>query len=220
MDSIRVSELAKELGLTSKEVIEKFGEISIIVKSHSNTVTPVQIRKLKEHLGVLPKKSSAKPKAFIVKKSKAPAAEATVETAEKPKKPEAPKIERVQRVQRVEKVEKIEKVEPKVSESKPSAEAPVEKKVEKPAIRIERTKIEYPKNQSRIEIVRKAPPKPAQTDRNKDGKPAERGDKKPFNKGAQEKKLVERRIIPQEIYEGKGNNSKRKVDPRKHRRFK
>ena len=38
MDSIRVSELAKELGLTSKEVIEKFAEVSIVVKSHSNTV--------------------------------------------------------------------------------------------------------------------------------------------------------------------------------------
>ena len=70
MDSIRVSELAKELGMTSKEVIEKFGEIDIFVKSHSNTVTPTQIRKLKEHLGVLPKKSSAKPKAFVVKKAK------------------------------------------------------------------------------------------------------------------------------------------------------
>ena len=60
MDSLRVSELAKELGMTSKDVIEKFSEISIMVKSHSNTVTPVQIRKLKEHLGVLPKKSNSK----------------------------------------------------------------------------------------------------------------------------------------------------------------
>ena len=71
MDSIRVSELAKELGLTSKEVIEKFAEVSIVVKSHSNTVTPTQIRKLKEHLGVAPKKNTSKPKAFVVKKAKA-----------------------------------------------------------------------------------------------------------------------------------------------------
>ena len=75
MNSIRVSELAKELGMTSKEVIEKFGEVDIMVKSHSNTVTPTQIRKLKEHLGLLPKKSNSKPKAFVVKKSKAPATE-------------------------------------------------------------------------------------------------------------------------------------------------
>ena len=130
MDSIRVSELAKELGLTSKEVIEKFAEISIIVKSHSNTVTPVQIRKLKEYLGVLPKKNNAKPKAFVVKKAKAAA-------DEKPAADE-PKVEKTSKVIKVEKV-------------KPAVEI---KKAEKTPVRIERTKIEYPKNQSRIEIVR------------------------------------------------------------------
>ena len=46
-ENIRVSELAKELGLTSKEVIEKFAQISITVKSHSNSVTPLQIQNLK-----------------------------------------------------------------------------------------------------------------------------------------------------------------------------
>ena len=80
-----------------------------------------------------------------------------------------------------------------------------EKKVEKPAVRIERTRIEYPKNQSRIEIVRRAPQKPA--------KQADDKNKRPAGKGTQEKKLVERRIIPQEIYEGKSNSvGKRKVD--------
>ncbi len=218
MDSIRVSELAKELGLTSKEVIEKFAEVSIVVKSHSNTVTPAQIRKLKEHLGVAPKKSTSKPIAFVVKKAK------PAQTEEAPKKEtpkSAPMIERVQRVPRVEKVEKTAPVEKK-------EEAPVEvKKAEKPVVRVERTKIEYPKNQSRIEIVRRAPQRPAgvnggvngganasgKPDRNGEGRPP-RGDKKPFNKqSGGDKKLVERRIIPQEIYEGKsGPAGKRKVD--------
>ena len=190
MDSIRVSELAKELGLTSKEVIEKFAEISIVVKSHSNTVTPTQIRKLKEHLGLTPKKSSAKPKAFVVKKAKAPLEEKAAETAVKEEK--APKVV---------KIEKVEKVKPAVEV----------KKAEKTPVRIERTKIEYPKNQSRIEIVRKAPPK---TEKPAD-KPAEKDKKAVANKQPQEKKLVERRIIPQEIYEGKGGASKRKNDSRK-----
>ena len=190
MDSIRVSELAKELGLTSKEVIEKFAEISIVVKSHSNTVTPTQIRKLKEHLGLTPKKSSAKPKAFVVKKAKAPVEEKAAETAVKEEK--APKVV---------KIEKVEKVKPAVEV----------KKAEKTPVRIERTKIEYPKNQSRIEIVRKAPPK---TEKPAD-KPAEKDKKAVANKQPQEKKLVERRIIPQEIYEGKGGASKRKNDSRK-----
>ena len=216
MDSIRVSELAKELGMTSKEVIEKFGEIDIIVKSHSNTVNPTQIKKLKEHLGIAPKKSNTKPKAFVVKKAKpAPVEDASKDaTASKEEKPAVSKIEkverieRVQRVPRIEKVERIERVErvekPAAQEKKPLVEK-VEKKVEKPAVRIERTRIEYPKNQSRIEIVRRAPQKPA--------KPADDKNKRPAGKGPQEKKLVERRIIPQEIYEGKSNPAgKRKVD--------
>ena len=211
MDSLRVSELAKELNLTSKDLIEKFAEISINIKSHSNTVTPEQIRKIKEHLGVAPKKNSAK-KAFIVKKAKTVTEEPEViKTESKP----VNKVERIERVQRIEKAPKIEVVEkPVVEEAKP-----VEKKVaEKPAVRIERTKIEYPKNQSRIEIVRKAPPKSVNdTDRNKDSKSGDKSDKKPFNKQGGEKKLVERRIIPQEIYEGKGQ-SKKKADHKKIRK--
>ena len=199
MDNLRVSELAKELNMTSKDLIDKFAEISINVKSHSNTVTPEQIRKVKEHLGVAPKKSTAK-KAFIVKKAKTPSQEPEVVKTEAK---EAPKVERVQRVEKAPKIEVVEK-NTKVEE------APVIKKAEKPAVRIERTKIEYPKNQSRIEIVRKAPQKPAEAPK-RENKGEERGDKKPFNKQGGDKKLVERRIIPQEIYEGKGQ-SKKKAD--------
>jgi len=215
MDNLRVSELAKELNITSKELIEKFAEISITVKSHSNIVTPEQIRKIKEHLGVAPKKSGAK-KAFIVKKAKPAEEPEVVKTEPKP----APKVERIERVQRVEKAPKIEVVEKtsaveKVEEPKP------EKKVEKPAVRIERTKIEYPKNQSRIEIVRKAPPKAANSNdgnKNRDSRNEDRGERKPFNKQqGGDKKLVERRIIPQDIYDAKTGPSvpKKKGDNRK-----
>ena len=110
MDNIRVSELAKELGMTSKEVIEKFNEVEIMVKSHSNTVTPTQIRKLKEHLGLLPKKSNAKPKAFIVKKSKTPVAEVKQEAETKDvKKTETVKVERVEKTKPVSRIEVVRK---------------------------------------------------------------------------------------------------------------
>ena len=210
MDSLRVSELAKELNLTSKEVIEKFAEISIAVKSHSNTVTADQIRKLKEHLGLVEKKSTPK-KAFIVKKAKT--AESEPEVVKTESKPEvkvdaAPKIERVKRPEQSTKVEIVEKKEDIVNSVK--EEVRPEKKADKPAVKVERAKIEYNKNQSRIEIVRKAPP------RNVDiiSKKADSQDKKPFKKESGDKKLVERRIIPQEIYEGKGQ-SKKKSDNRK-----
>ena len=216
MDSLRVSELAKELGKTSKEIIEKFAEIDIIVKSHSNTVTPAQIRKLKEHLGYGTPKTNVKPKAFIVKKSKAPQEETpSAEEIKKTSKTASPQIERVQRVQKTPKIETIEKTDKKILEEK-TAEAPVIKKAEKPQVRIERTKIEY-KNQSRIEIVRKAPSGFDRNNQQKDGKPSEKADKKPFNKPAGDKKVVERRIIPQEIYEGKGGPSKRRNDGGKKR---
>ncbi len=207
MDNIRVSELAKELNLTSKEVIEKFAEIAIVVKSHSNVVTPTQINKLKEHLGILPKKSSSKPKAFIVKRAKSnpEANEIQNKPEEAPKKP-------VSKVEKVVRVEKVEQKEPeKVQEEVLPKEEP-EKKPEKAIVRVERTKIEYPKNQSRIEIVRKAPPKPVQ------GEDAQKKEKKNFVKPG-EKKLVERRIIPQEIYEGKGQSKKKSDNKRKERDF-
>ena len=206
MDSLRVSELAKELGKTSKEIIEKFAEIDIIVKSHSNTVTPAQIRKLKEHLGYGTKSNNAKPKAFIVKKSKA-LHEEPKEAAKSAVKPTVPQIERVQKVQKTTKIEKVEKnsAEPETTEEQ------TVKKAEKPQVKIERTKIEY-KNQSRIEIVRKAPKNDVTREKQKDVKQGEKGEKKPFNKSNGDKKLVERRIIPQEIYEGKGGLSQKRRD--------
>ena len=48
--NIRVSELAKELGLTSKDVIAKLAEIQIIVKTHSSSVTPDQCKRLKDYI--------------------------------------------------------------------------------------------------------------------------------------------------------------------------
>ena len=131
MDNIRVSELAKELNMTSKDLLEKFAEISVSVKSHSSTVSPEQIRKIKEYLGVAPKKNTAK-KAFIVKKAKPAQEPEVVKTEVK----ESPKVEKVERVQRVEKTPKIEVVENPKIEKEPEI-----KKAEKPAVRIERTKI-------------------------------------------------------------------------------
>jgi translation initiation factor IF-2 len=224
MNSLRVSELAKELNMSSKDVIEKFAEISIMVKSHSNTVTPEQIRKLKEHLGIAPQKATAK-KAFIVKKAKTSNetvanSKSDEDSTSKIEKVAAPQIERIKRVEKAPKIEIVSKQEP-IVENKPK----VEEKHEKPAIRVERTRIEYPQRpQSRIEIVRKAPPKDSLSsgqeggirEKRADGKPIQKGDKKPYNKQQNgEKKLVERRIIPQEIYEGKGQSKKKSDNGKK-----
>ena len=203
-ETIRISELAKELGLQSKEVIEKFAQMGITGKTHSSTVTVDQISRLKDFIANGGVKSVAKPKAFVVKKAK-------------------------------------QEPEPVVEEKK---ETPVEKKpvVEKVVRveRVERPKVEVVKPASRLEIVRKAPRKSEgeEVKSEKPNKPFQKGDKKfpprgerptgdkKFVKGEKpagenkefgNKKPLERRIIPQEIYDNKSgqSNSKRRSDNKK-----
>lgn len=180
-DSIRVSELAKELGLTSKEVIEKFAQISITVKSHSNTVTPLQVQKLKEFIAGGSKVPSKKPKAFIVKKKKdvPPADAEKTETSE-------------------------QKSEKKADEKK--AEPAERKKVEivkqEPKSRLEIVKRVPLK---RVEIVQQGKgKKPIQkvVDPEKPRKSQDDGEDRP-------KRPIERHIIPQDIYENKGFSKKK-----------
>ena len=67
-ETIRISELAKELGKSSKEIIEKLDAMGIKGKTHSSTVTQEQIKRLKDFMSNGATK--AKPKAFVVKKAK------------------------------------------------------------------------------------------------------------------------------------------------------
>ena len=208
-ETIRISELAKELGLQSKEVVEKFAQMGITGKTHSSTVTVDQISRLKDFIANGGVKAVAKPKAFVVKKAKQEP-EPVVE-----EKKEAP----VEKKPVVEKVVKVEKVE--------------------------RPKVEVVKPVSRLEIVRKAPRKPEgeEVKSERPNKPFQKGDKKfpprgerpvgdrpagdkKFVKGDKpagenkdfgNKKPLERRIIPQEIYDNKlgQSNSKRRSDNKK-----
>ena len=194
-ETIRISELAKELALPSKEVIEKFAQIGITGKTHSSTVTLDQISRLKEFIENGGVKKVTKPKAFVVKKAKV-----------------EPPVE--------------EKKEEK-AETKPKAADKAEK-----APKIERPKVEIVKPVSRLEIVRRAPQKPDAVSKPADKKFPPRGEKqadeKKYSKPDKSprdnkerdfssKKPIERRIIPQEIYDNKpgGGNSKRRGDNKK-----
>ena len=80
MSKIRVNELAKELGISSKEAISKLSAIGIVVKSHSSSVEAEQADQLRESLKAAatepaPKKAEKAPKkaASPVKAIKAPA---------------------------------------------------------------------------------------------------------------------------------------------------
>lgn len=152
LDSIRVNELAKELHLTNKEVIDKFAQISISIKSHSNIVTADQVQKLKNFIAAGSKIEVKKPKAFIVKKAKAePKPEETQAT------PVKKEVERVSRVEKVERIERVERIKP--SELTESAEKKAPEKEVKTAETPERARIEVVKQPmpNRLEIVRRAP---------------------------------------------------------------
>lgn len=206
-ETVRISELAKELGLPSKEVVEKFAQIGVTNKTHSSTVTQDQIKRLKSFIADGGVKKTSKPKAFVVKKAKA------VET-------------------------ETEKAPKKEVETKPVVE-----KVERPKIeKVERPKVEVVKPVSRLEIVRRAPRKPVVEKVERPERPSRTGDKKftrgerpqngerkfpprgdrpqkPNSQGGENKdfankKPLQRRIIPQDIYENKGS-VKRKSDGKK-----
>ena len=193
-ETVRINELAKELGRPSKEVVEKFAEIGIKGKTHSSTVTMDQVKLLKDFLASGGVKEVKKPKAFVVKKAKTADAEVSAQEEEKPKqieedKPSRPTIEVVKRPQA--RVEIVRKAPPKT---------------ERP---------QRPERPARPVGDKKFPPKEGEK------REGERPARKPFNKDAAsgEKKPIQRHIIPQDIYENKGGSRKRSDGKRKDKDF-
>ena len=200
-ENIRVSELAKELGLTSKEVIEKFAQLSITVKSHSNVVTPLQVRKLKDFIAGGSKLPSKKPKAFIVKKARKKEPETDV-------KPEIIKEKPVEKEETPKKVVEVVKKEPPKSRLEIVKRVPI-KRVEivqqgnKRPIQKQVNQSESKFNKNKINSVKN-------NDNKKDGE--NNSDK--FKKD-KPKRPIERHIIPQDIYENKGFSKKKSTTDKK-----
>lgn len=121
--AIRVSELAKELKVTSKELVEKLRALKIDVKGHASTLDKKTVTLVKKELK--PKKSSVKKKEPVKVKAKA---KAKVK-AEPKKRPEKKRAKRVP--SEVEGKEPAKKV---VREEKPEVEARPEPVVEEKVI--------------------------------------------------------------------------------------
>ncbi len=209
---IRINELAKELNLTSKEIIEKLAQLSITGKTHSSTITPDQIKRLKEFISQGSQIVTKKPKAFIVKKAKP----VEVEIKEEPT-PQEEKVE--EKPTPVQDLPKVEVVKPR----------PVTNRLEivRRAPRPENGE-STERRPARPQGDRKFPPRDGNREftRDKDGKYPPRLDRgerptRPFDKRSNQskeerpsreqgdKKPIERRIIPQEMYENKSNTRKR-----------
>ena len=181
-DTVRINELAKELNLQSKEVVEKFAQIGITGKTHSSTVTPDQIKRLKDFLASGGVKEVKKPKAFVVKKAKSPEVEAPKEEPKSEAEPAKPQIQRVEVVKPKNRLEIVRRAPQKLE--RPERPAPERKPLPADAER------KSPKFEKGSADKRKP--------FNKDAKP-----------DASEKKPIQRHIIPQDIYENKGGSRKR-----------
>ena len=205
VDTVRISELAKELGLSSKEVMEKLEKIDIIVKSHASSVTVEQVRRLKTYISESSEKTVKKPKAFVVKKSKIPevveitSKESDVKSAdfqdENTAVPQKPKIEVVKQPNRLEIVRHARQN----FNSDIKHFTAGEKKIHADHHQERTGRPERPFNK---------------TSGDTNNRP---NNKKPFDKPSVqtgEKRPVQRHIIPQEIYENKSSGRKR-TDNRK-----
>ncbi|MBD5403282.1 translation initiation factor IF-2 [bacterium] len=213
-ETVRISEIAKELGLPSKEVVEKFAEIGVTGKTHSSTVTQDQIKRLKAFIADGGVKKAAKPKAFVVKKAKPVEIEEKVEQKAEPKQEEKPVV--------VEKKPLIEKVErPKVQVVKPVSRleivrrAPKKPVNESAASSKDKSSKDFNKSSDEKRFSRGDRPQNGERKFTPRGDRPQRTDaQKAGGKDFSGKKPLERRIIPQDMYENKGP-VKRKPDGKK-----
>lgn len=195
-DTVRVYDLAKELNLPNKEVIEQLDKkLGVKVKSHSSVISELQAKQLKELLKEPKAAVTKKPKAFIVKKAKPKEEEVQPKTKETKASVEIKPVEKV----------KLGKIEPQIQ--KPVVKQSVHK--EKPVS----TELPKPKVKlGKIEPV--LPPKPKKnTDKITDKKDSTAKKSITKKEGSStstiDKKPIQRHIIPQEIYETKGGGKKK-----------
>ncbi len=224
-ETVRINEVAKELGLQSKEVLDKLAKMGITGKTHSSTVTMEQVKKLKDFIASGGVQEVKKPKAFIVKKAKSPEVE-TVEKEEKTSVEETPKKE-------VEIKEEAPK-KPIVEVVKPQNRLEIVRRASDRPERPQRPpRTERPERADRDErpIRPDRPAKPfkegkredyQQRGEKRDDRPRKPFDKnsKPFDKqGAGERKPIQRHIISQDIYDNKGGSRKRTDGKKKEKDF-
>ena len=197
-ETIRISELAKEMGLSSKEVLAKLEKMGVTGKTHSSSITQEQIKRLKDFIAGGEVKK-AKPKAFIVKKAKV-----TVE-------PEPQKEE----VKKEEQSAKKEETEAPKEEIKKEEEKPKVVKKAEPVSRIEIVR-RAPKRSVQIVDQGQRPERPSRrpfgqrpdykgSPRPQDGtRPPRVGAPRPAGTGFAGKKPLERRIITPDMYHNQG----------------
>lgn len=218
----RVYDIAKEVNLSNKEVIERLSALGIKVSSHSSALTKEQINALKASLENHSTDVPKKPKAFIVKKSK------PVEVL-------SPKVEEKQPEQK-----KSEVVMPhprprpnqqQLLEQRAQREALYKQiarqKLEKEGVLPRKTKTTEVKPVQNKEVAEKkvfqsaqkfVAPRPTKRI-DKDGNLIKSEGEKKVEQ-VQERPQIKRHIIPQDIYNNAPQGGKRKVSKGKQKEYK
>ena len=217
-ETIRVYDLANELKISNKEVIELLEKkIQIKVKSHSSTLTSEQVKRFKELMKEPSQKVSSKPKAFIVKKAKPQVSEAE----------KAPSTANTQEKKTEEKNEQVvikPRLGPKIiqrAEDRFKPQAQPKKDTQKPQPQNSGNKPNQ--RQERGERAER-PTRPQQgaqqvQQKNVSNKPQQEKTQKPDVQPNQDKKPIKRHIISQDIYD-KGSSKKKSSQGRDRARSK
>lgn len=203
---MRVHELAKELNITSKELIEKVqASLSLPLKSHSSTISDIQADKIRA-LYKKDDKPAAKPKAFIVKKQKASEAAPVTEPIEEKKDviKTVSKLEIVRSAPKATTAKVVKKVE-----TKPQAEVQEAPKKEAPKVEVvRRPKVENStdKLSTLPSMTRRNFEKTAQDKEKAESKQEKREKERPSRPQAP----IKRHIISQDIYANQSRQNKKK----------
>ncbi|MEA3374181.1 MAG: translation initiation factor IF-2 [Campylobacterota bacterium] len=156
-DKVRVHEIAKELGIASKEVVDKASAIGLSVKTASSSVSMEEAEKIMDYImtGAAPA-PAAKPK--VVKKA------AAAKEEESAPKEEAPKSEEPAEEKTVEAAPKAEEKKPEETpkEVKEEVAAPAKEKAPEKAAKPSPLKEVIPIKRAGLRIVKKKKPKPAE----------------------------------------------------------
>ena len=214
----RVYDIAKELGLSNKEVLDKLAKLDIKVASHSSALTQDQVNTLKNSLKTPSSDVPKKPKAFIVKKSKA----VEVQEVKEEEKIQVPKQEtpvmphprpRPNQQQLMEQRAQREALYKQIARQKLEKEGVLPKKtIQKSAvIKKEEGKKEFKASQK---FVAPRPTKRIDKDGNIIKTESEKRKEQP-----QERQTIKRHIIPQEIYNNP-QGGKRKVNKGRQKDYK
>ncbi|MBO5320309.1 MAG: translation initiation factor IF-2 [Ruminococcus sp.] len=204
---IKLSDAAKDLNVSSQEILSYFAEKGDTKKKSGSSLTEDEMNLLLEHYtkanevssfdGYFASKDQPKP---VVKKAEPEAAEKKPAPAKKPKKkPEAPKTE--------EKKPEVKPAPVKAEEKKPEAKAePVKAEEKKPEVKAESVKTEEKKPEVKAEPVKTEEKKPEAK-----AEPVKAEEKKPEVKQNSNKKKNDKKDKPQAKAQDRGERTKLNV---------